>query len=41
MFLANLVEPTKRGLRTSNEGINQNNLKIWAALADKIYFGRT
>ena len=27
------------GLRTSNEGINQRNLKIWTNVADKIYFG--
>ena len=29
------------GLRTPNEGINQIYLKIWAAVADKICFGRT
>ena len=29
------------GLQTSNEGINQRNLKIWADVADKICFGRT
>ena len=29
------------GLRTSNEGINQRNLKIWADVADKMCFGRT
>ena len=27
------------GLRTPNEGIHQRNLKIWAAVADKICFG--
>ena len=26
--------------KTPNEGINQRNLKIWADVADKIYFGR-
>ena len=29
------------GLRTPNEGINQNNLKFWADVADKICFSRT
>ena len=29
------------GLRTSNEGINQRNLKIWADVEDKICFGLT
>ena len=29
------------GLRTSNEGINQRNLKIRANVADKICFGCT
>ena len=28
------------GLRTSNEGMNQRNLKIWADVEDKIYFSR-
>ena len=32
---------TSHGLRTSSEGINQRNLKIWADVADKICFGRT
>ena len=31
----------RHGLRTPNEGINQIYLKIWAAVADKICFGRT
>ena len=26
---------------TQFEGINQRNLKIWADVADEIYFGRT
>ena len=30
---------TIHGLRTSNEGINQRNLKFWADVADKICFG--
>ena len=34
-------DPMDHGLRTPNEGINQRNLKIWADVADKIYFGRT
>ena len=29
------------GLQTPNEGINQRNLKSWADVADKIFFGRT
>ena len=29
------------GLRTSNKGINQRILKIWADVADKVGFGRT
>ena len=29
------------GLRTSNEDINQRNLKFWVGVADKICFGRT
>ena len=29
------------GLRTPNEGINQRNLKIWADVVDKIFFGCT
>jgi len=29
------------GLRTSNEGINQRNLEMWAYVADKICFGHT
>ena len=33
--------PFTHGLRTSNEGINQRSLKIWADVADKICFGRT
>ena len=28
-------------LWTPNEGINQRNLKFWANVANKIYFGRT
>ena len=33
--------PSKHGLRTPNERINQRNLKSWADVADKICFGRT
>ena len=36
-----LVEDQNHGIRTPNEGINQRNLKIWADVADKIYFGRS
>ena len=31
----------EHGLRTPNVGINQRNLKIWAHVAVKIFFGRT
>ena len=33
--------PFTHRLLTSNEGINQRNLKIWADVADKICFSRT
>ena len=36
-----LLELLKHRLRIPNEGINQRNLKIWADVADKIFFGRT
>ena len=37
-----LDEVARHGLRTSNEGINQRNLKFWVDVADKIgCFGRT
>ena len=36
-----IVFDSPHGLRTTNESINQRNLKIWAYVADKIYFGRT
>ena len=34
---ANQFNNSIYGLRTSNEGINQRNLKVWADVADKIY----
>ena len=37
----NNSELPSHGLRTPNEGINQRNPKIWADVADKIWFGRT
>ena len=30
-----LAHPVQHGLRTTNEGINQRNLKIWADVAKK------
>ena len=35
------VDKNDHGLQTSNEGINQRDLKIWADVADKICFSRT
>ena len=43
-YLPGLLPPRNQpthGLRTSNEGIKQRNLEIWANVADKICFGRT
>jgi hypothetical protein len=40
-YFAMLSHNQDHGLRTPNEGINQRYLKIWANVADKIFFGRT
>ena len=38
-YLENPSRSCEHGLRTPSEGINQENLKIWADVADKICFG--
>ena len=35
------IEREKAQMKPPNEGINQRNLKNWADVADKIYFGHT
>ena len=39
--LSNVGVRSNHGLRTPSEDINQRNLKIWADVADNIWFGRT
>ena len=34
------IDFCNHGLQTPNEGINQRNVKNWADVADKIFFGR-
>ena len=41
LFVLEIINAPKHGLRTPNEGINQRNLKFWADVAGKICFGRT
>ena len=40
-FSATADRQHHHGLRTTNGGMNQRNLKIWANVADKICFGCT
>ena len=40
-YLVHTSNGLGHGLRTTNEGINQRNLKIWADVTDNISFGRT
>ena len=39
-FLDLKLHVLQHGLRTSNEGINQRNVKIWADVADEICFSQ-
>ena len=41
LLCSKMINHVTHGLRTPIEGINQRNLKIWAEVADKIFFGRT